>query len=369
MPALDPPPALLPTSVVGSYPQPDWLVDRARLAGHHVPRVGAHDIWRPAPEVLAAAQDDAARLAIADMERAEVDVVTDGEVRRESYSNHFALALEGLDPDRPGTVQPRPGRLIPAPRVVGAIRRTRAVEVGAMRFLRRETRRTTRITLPGPVTLALQCVDEFYGDQEALIMAFADAVNAEARDLQAAGADVIQLDEPWVRADPATARRHAVAAIDRALEGITVARAAHLCFGYGLVAPGDKPHAYPFLEELAASSLDQISIEAAQPRLDLTALAAFAGKTVMLGVLDLSTPEVETAETVAGRIRAGLKLVPPERLMPAPDCGMKYLPRASAYEKLRALAEGAAIVRRELTGGPEPQPQALGTAQAAGTQT
>jgi 5-methyltetrahydropteroyltriglutamate--homocysteine methyltransferase len=343
-------PELLPTSVVGSYPQPDWLVDRERLAGHNVPRIGAGDIWRPAPEVLAQAQDDATLLAIWEMERAGVDIVTDGEMRRESYSNRFALALEGLDPSRPGTVEPRPGRPIQAPRVVGPIRRVRPVEVEDMRFLRRNTRRPARITLPGPFTLALQCVDEAYGDFEALVMAFAAAVNAEARDLQDAGADIIQLDEPWLRADPAAARRHAVKAIDRALEGVSVTRAAHLCFGYGLVVPDQKPGAYPFLEELASSSLDQISIEAAEPGIDLKVLSALGGKTVMLGVLDLSTPEVETAETVAGRIREGLKVLAPERLMPAPDCGMKYLPRASASGKLRALSQGAAMVRRELTG-------------------
>ena len=216
--------------------------------------------------------------------------------------------------------------------------------------LRGHTRRRTKITLPGPFTLALQSVDEFYGDQEALIMAFADAVNAEARDLEAAGADIVQLDEPWLRADPAAARRYATRAIDRAFEGVGAARAAHLCFGYGFVVPDDKPGAYPFLEELAQSSLDQVSIEAAQPGLDLEILGELGGKTVMLGVLDLSTAEVETAETVALRIRAGLRRLTPERLMPAPDCGMKYLPRASAYGKLRALSQGAAIVRRELTG-------------------
>ena len=342
--------ALLPTTVVGSYPQPDWLVDRGRLAGHNVPRVGAHDIWRPAAEVLAQAQDDATRLAIEDMERAGVDIVTDGEIRRESYSNRFALALEGIDASRPGTVQARPGRHVPAPRVIGPIRRVRPVEVEDMRFLRGRTQRATKITLPGPFTMALQCVDEFYGDQEALIMAFAEAVNAEALDLEAAGADVIQLDEPWVRADPAAARRHAVRAIDRAFEGVGATRAAHLCFGYGLVVPDEKPDAYPFLEELAASSLHQISIEAAQPRLDLEVLRALGGKTVMLGVLDLSTPEIESAETVAGRIRAGLAALAPDRLMPAPDCGMKYLTRRSAFGKLKALCDGAAIVRGELAG-------------------
>jgi len=350
MPDLAPLPELLPTSVVGSYPQPEWLVDHDRLKGHNVPRVGASDIWRPSPEVLAEAQDDATRLAIEDMERAGVDIVTDGEIRRESYSNRFVLALEGVDPTRPGPVEVRPGRIIQAPRVIGPIRRTRPVEVEDMRFLRRHARHRTRITLPGPFTLSLQCVDEHYRDREALIMAFADAVNAEVRDLEAAGADVIQIDEPWLRADPAGARLYAVKAIDRAFEGLGTTRAAHLCFGYGLVVPDQKPEAYPFLEELAASSLDQISIEAAQPALDLKVLRALEGKTIMLGVLDLSTPAVEAVETVAQRIRAGLQVVAPDRLMPAPDCGMKYMPRASAYGKLAAMSAAAARVRRELTG-------------------
>ena len=350
MPEPRPLPELLPTSVVGSYPQPDWLVDKARLRGHNVPRVEAADIWRPAPELLSQAQDDATRLAIWDMEQAGVDIVTDGEIRRESYSNRFVLALEGLDPAVPGQVEVRPGRVIQVPRVTGPIRRTRPVEVEDMRFLRRHARHRTRITLPGPFTLALQCVDEHYRDPEALIMAFADAVNAEARELEAAGADVIQIDEPWLRADPAAARRWAVKAIDRAFEGVRVPRAVHLCFGYGFVVPDQKPGAYPFLEELASSTVDQISIEAAQPALDLGVLEALGRKTVMLGVLDLGTAEVETGEIVAARIRAGLKALAPERLMPAPDCGMKYVPRASAYGKLQALSRGAALVRRELTG-------------------
>ena len=345
-----PPPPLLPTSVVGSYPQPGWLVDRARLKSHNVPRARAHDIWRVAPPFLAEAQDDATALAIGDMERAGVHIVTDGEIRRESYSNRFVLAFEGIDADILGAVSPRPGLSIPVPRVVGPIRRVRPVEVADMIFLRRRTGRAAKVTLPGPFTLARQCADQFYGDEETLTLAFAEAVNGEALELQAAGADVIQLDEPWLRADPAAARRYAVRAIDRAFQGVAVQKAAHLCFGYGFVVPGHKPRAYPFLEELADSCLDQISIEAAQPRLDLGVLPALAAKTVMLGVLDLSTPDVETPETVADRIREGLRHLPPERLMPAPDCGMKYLTRAAAFGKLKALSQGAAIVRRELTG-------------------
>jgi 5-methyltetrahydropteroyltriglutamate--homocysteine methyltransferase len=341
---------LLPTTVVGSYPQPDWLIDHERLKSHNVPRVPAGDVWRFEGAELAQALDDAARLAIDDMERAGIDIVTDGEVRRESYSNRFTAALEGLDASRPATVSPHPGRFVEVPRVTGQVRRIRAVEVEDLSFLRRHASRRTKVTLPGPFTMAKQCADEFYGDPEALTLAFAEAVNAEARELAAAGADVIQLDEPWLRADPEGARRCAVRGIDRAFEGVGAGKAVHLCFGYGFIVPWDKPRAYPFLEELASSSVEQISIEAAQPDLDLEVLGALDGKTVVLGVLDLSTPKVETPEAVARRIRAALAHLPPERLMPAPDCGMKYLPRASAYGKLKALAEGAAIVRRELEG-------------------
>jgi 5-methyltetrahydropteroyltriglutamate--homocysteine methyltransferase len=345
-----PSPALLPTTVVGSYPQPGWLADREVLMSHGVPRVRAREMWRVPEPFLDEAQDDATLLAIRDMERAGIDIVTDGEIRRESYSNRFAMALEGLDQEHPAMVSPRPGINVPVPRVVAPIRRTRPVEVEDMAFLRANTRRLAKITLPGPFTLSRQAADAFYKDEEAMVMDFAAAVNAEALELEAAGADVIQLDEPWVRADPDGARRLAVKAIDRAFRGVTIQKAVHLCFGYAFVSIKDKPRAYPFLEELAASTADQISIEAAQPNLDLDVLGRLSGKTVMLGVLDLSSNEVESPETVAARIRAGLERLEPHRLVPAPDCGMKYLDRAAAYGKLKALADGAAIVRRELTG-------------------
>jgi 5-methyltetrahydropteroyltriglutamate--homocysteine methyltransferase len=342
---------LLSTTVVGSYPQPGWLIDREKLVAHNVPRVRARDIWRVPEPFLEQAQDDATRLAIDDMERAGVDVITDGEIRRESYSNRFAAELEGVESERPVTISPRPGRFVQVPRVTGPIRRTRPLELRDIVFLRRNTSRLAKITLPGPFTLAQQAADEFYGEFEALASAFAEAVNAEALELQAAGADVIQLDEPWLRADPDAARRLAIRLIDRAFEGVTVTKAIHLCFGYGFVVQGDKPRAYPFLEELAQSSADQISIEAAQPDLDLSVLSSLGGKTVALGVLDLSTAEAETPEIVAGRLRAALRHLPAEQLVAAPDCGMKYLPRAAAFAKLKAMCEGAAIVRRELAGG------------------
>ena len=337
---------LIPTTVVGSYPQPHWLIDREALGGK-VPRVRSPEIWRIAPAFLEQAQDDATLLAIRDMERAGIDIITDGEIRRESYSNRFATALEGIDIEHPGTTINRSGQPIPVPRIAGPIRRTGPVEISDLLFLKTHTSRKTKITLPGPFTMAQQAQDDHYGDEEAVAMAFAAAVNEEIRDLKAAGADVIQLDEPWLQARHERAARYGVKAINRALEGIAGTTVVHLCFGYA-AAVKEKPSGYSFLPQLADTRATQISIEAAQPRLDLGVLRELAPKIVMLGVLDLGDPKVESAEVVAERIRAGLAHVGPERLVAAPDCGMKYLPREVAYGKLKALAEGAALVRRQL---------------------
>ncbi|MDN3567274.1 uroporphyrinogen decarboxylase family protein [Paeniroseomonas aquatica] len=338
---------LLPTTVVGSYPQPAWLMNHEVLRSRLVPRVRAPEMWRVPAEFLAQAQDDATILAIRDMERAGIDIITDGEIRRESYSNHFASALEGIDPDRPGEVVGRTGKTTVVPRVIGRVRRARPVEVRDVAFARANTDRQVKITLPGPFTMTRQCQNEFYADEAELAMDYAAALNAEIRELKAAGADVIQLDEPWMQAYPEQARRYAIPAINRALEGIEGTTVVHLCFGYAAIV-GDKPSGYSFLPELAEASAAQISIEAAQPRLDLGILRELPAKTIMLGVIDLNTPTVETAEEVAGRIRAALRVVDATRLVPAPDCGMKYLPRDRAFGKLQALAQGAAIVRREL---------------------
>ncbi len=339
---------LLPTTVVGSYPQPDWLVDREMLS-KGVPRTRMEQMWRIPVQHLEQAQDDATILAIRDMERAGIDIITDGEIRRESYSNRFANALEGIDDKQPAIITSKAGLKTPVPRVVGAIKRVHAVEIRDLEFLKANTDRLTKITLPGPFTLGQQASDEYYKDDEAMAMAFAAAVNAEALDLQAAGADFIQFDEPWLRHDPDAANRYAVKAINRALQGLTIPTIVHLCFGYAAVVKGQKPTGYSFLPGLSDSIATQISIEAAQPRLDLGVLSDLAGKKIMLGVLDLGTQDIETPEHVAGRIRAGLKYVRPENLIPAPDCGMKYLPRAVAFGKLRALAEGANIVRKEIS--------------------
>jgi 5-methyltetrahydropteroyltriglutamate--homocysteine methyltransferase len=340
---------VLPTTVVGSYPQPDWLVNREMLS-KTVPRTRMKELWRVEERFLEQAQDDATALAIRDMEEAGIDIVTDGEIRRESYSNRFATALEGMDIDNPGQVVARGGRVTEVPRIVGKIRRSRPVERRDMEFLRRRTRRVAKMTLPGPFTMSQQAKNEFYRDTEELVLDLAAAVNEEARDLVAAGADIIQLDEPWVRNDPEAARRYALKGINRALEGIAVPTIVHLCFGYAAVVPGEtKPSGYSFLAELAECDADQISIEAAQPKLDLGILKDLAGKIILLGVLDLGDSRPETADIVAERIRAGLKHVAPERLVPAPDCGMKYLTRELAFAKLQALATGAAKVRAEIS--------------------
>jgi 5-methyltetrahydropteroyltriglutamate--homocysteine methyltransferase len=339
---------LLPTTVVGSTPQPEWLVDKAALHKHGVPRTHAPDIWRIPEPFLTAAQDDATILAIRDMERAGIDIVTDGEIRRESYSNHFALALDGVDAERVGTLH-RGQHATPVPRVVGRIRRCGPVELRYAEFLLRNTDRATKVTLPGPFTMSQQVVNEFYADEAEMAMDYAAAVNEELRELKAVGIDVVQLDEPWVRTAPEKAIRWGIAAINRALEGIEGPTVVHLCFGYAAVV-ADKPGGYTFLPQLADCIAQQISIEAAQPRLDLGVLTELVGKSILLGVLDLGDPAVETAEVVAARLRAGLRYVAPEKLIAAPDCGMKYLPRETAFGKLEALAQGAAIVRRELAG-------------------
>jgi 5-methyltetrahydropteroyltriglutamate--homocysteine methyltransferase len=340
---------LIPTTVVGSYPQPDWLVDRAALAHHGVPRVSAHDIWRIPETWLEPAQDDATVVAIREMERAGIDIVSDGEIRRESYSNRFALALDGIDSEHPGHVGRSGGGTTPVPRVIGKIRRRGPVELRDAEFLLGHATHATKITLPGPFTLSQQAENACYADEEELAMDYAVAVNEELRALKASGVDVVQLDEPWVRTAPDKAARYGVKAINRALEGILGPTIVHLCFGYAAMVR-NKPSGYAFLPQLADSTAQQISIEAAQPRLDLGVLKDLSGKTIVLGVLDLNDPAVESAEQVAARLRRGLQYIPAERLVAAPDCGMKYLPRATAFGKLQALAAGAAIVRREVAG-------------------
>jgi 5-methyltetrahydropteroyltriglutamate--homocysteine methyltransferase len=339
---------LIPTSLVGSYPQPDWLIDRSKLA-KQVPRVRADDLWLVAPDKREAAQDDATILAIRDQERAGLSIITDGEQRRESYSNRFATALSGIDAEHPGTTLSRVGKPIAVPRVVGAIRRTRAVHVRDLAVLRANTDRPVKMTVPGPFTMSKQAQDDFYGDAEAVAFDFAAAVNAEIRDLFAAGADIVQLDEPWMQQHPDDARRYGLNALNRALDGVTGTVAVHLCFGYAALVH-EKPAGYSFLPELENCKAKQISIEAAQPRLDLNILKSLPSKTIVLGVNDLADENSETPELVAARIRAALHYVPAERLAVAPDCGMKYLPRALAFAKMKALADGAAIVRREIVG-------------------
>jgi 5-methyltetrahydropteroyltriglutamate--homocysteine methyltransferase len=341
---------VLVTSVVGSYPQPNWLIDRERLGERLPPRVRARELWRVPDPYLEEAQDDATRLAVADMERAGVDVITDGEMRRESYSNRFATALEGVDLDRPGVALDRTGHENPVPRVVGPIRRSGPVEVRDVEFLRSLTERRIKITVPGPFTMTQQAQNDYYPDDRALALAYADAVNAELRDLKAAGADVIQIDEPYLQARPEPAREYALEAINRALGGIEGETVLHTCFGYAHIVH-DRPSGYPYLGELADCAATHLSLEAAQPNLDAEVLRDVSGKTIVLGVLDLGATEVETREAVAERIRRALTVVPPERLVVAPDCGMKYLPRERAFRKLEAMVAGARLVGEELGRG------------------
>src|SRR5438874_3468113 len=337
---------LFPTTLVGSYPQPEWLIDRQKLAGRFPPRVRAKELWRVPEPHLAEAQDDATLLAIRAQERAGLDIITDGEIRRESYSNRFATALEGIDIEHPGTALDRSGHPNPVPRIVGRIRRKHPVEVDDLKFLKRHTNRQVKITVPGPFTMSQQAQNDFYQSVEEAAMDYAAAVNEEIRDLFAAGADIVQIDEPYMQARPEKAREYGLKALNRALEGINGATAVHICFGYAAVIH-ERPSGYSFLPELAGSPVKQVSIETAQSNLDTAVLAKLPSKTIVLGVLDLSDMSVETPATVAGRIRRALKYVRPEDVIVAPDCGMKYLPREVADAKLKSMVEGATILRAE----------------------
>jgi len=339
---------LFPTSLVGSYPQPDWLIDRDRLASRLPPRVRATELWRVHPDWLEQAQRDATTLAVRAQEQAGLDIITDGEQCRESYSNRFATALDGVDIDNPGTALDRAGHPNPVPRITGPVRRRHPVEAGDARFLRASTSRLIKVTVPGPFTMAQQAQDDHYGSTESLAMAYAEAVGEEVRDLFAAGADIVQLDEPWLQARPGPARQYGIAAINRALRDAPGTTAVHLCFGYAAIVH-DRPAGYSFLPELAGCDCDQISIETAQSGLDCSVLAALDGKTIILGVLDLNDTTAETPQTVADRVRRALPYVPAERLVLAPDCGMKYLPRDVAFAKLAAMAAAAAMLRAELS--------------------
>jgi 5-methyltetrahydropteroyltriglutamate--homocysteine methyltransferase len=338
---------LLPTSLVGSYPQPDWLIDRKKLAGRFPPRVRARELWRVAPEHLDQAQEDATLIAIRDQEQAGLDIITDGEMRRESYSNRFATALEGVDIDNPGSALDRSGHPNPVPRVVGKIRRKHAVEAGDVAFLRANTQRTIKITVPGPFTMSQQAQNDFYKSSEELALDYAAAVNEEIKDLFAAGADIVQIDEPYMQARPEQARQYGLKSLNRALEGVKSPTAVHICFGYAAIIH-ERPEGYSFLTELADSPVQQVSIETAQSNLDCAILEKLPNKTIILGVLDLSNMQIETPAIVAHRIERALKYVPAERIVVAPDCGLKYLPRDVAFGKMKAMADGAKMVRSRL---------------------
>jgi 5-methyltetrahydropteroyltriglutamate--homocysteine methyltransferase len=337
---------LFPTTLVGSYPQPDWLIDREKLAGRFPPRVRMRELWRIAEPYLAQAQDDATVLAIKAQEEAGLDIITDGEIRRESYSNRFATALAGVDLDNPGTALDRSGHPNPVPRIVGRVRRLRPVEVADLLFLKQHTRRPVKITVPGPFTMSQQAQNDFYPSEAELALDYAAAVNEEIRDLFAAGADIVQLDEPYMQARPEKARQFGLQALERALDGVSGLTAVHICFGYAAIIH-QRPSGYSFLPELTACSCRQISVETAQSHLDCEVLAKLAGKQIMVGAIDLSDMAVESAEVVAARVRRALQYVRPENVIIAPDCGMKYLPREVAFGKMRAMAEAARILRKE----------------------
>ena len=339
---------LIPTTLVGSYPQPDWLVHKDILLGSGPPRIRMRNVWRPAEKLLEEAQDDATLVTLHDQERAGIDIVSDGEVRRESYFNRFANALEGIDVDNPATVPGRTGKPTLVPRVVGPIRRREPVQVRDVAYLRAHTEKPIKITIPGAFTMAKMAADEHYGDQEALIMAYATAVNEEIHEMKEAGADVIQIDEPHMQAHPIESNRFGVAAIDKALEGISGTTVVHLCFGYAYVV-SDKPSGYSFLPELDKCAASAISIEAAEPSLDPSILEKLPNKKVLFGVVDLGDQNVETSEIIANRLRSALRHIDSDRLIAAPDCGMKYLPRNVAFGKLQAMVKGAEIVRREIS--------------------
>jgi 5-methyltetrahydropteroyltriglutamate--homocysteine methyltransferase len=336
---------LFPTTLVGSYPQPEWLIDRQKLHGRFPPRVRAQELWRIAPDLLAEAQEDATLMAIKAQEDAGLDIITDGEIRRESYSNRFATALDGVDLDNPGSALDRSGHPNPVPRVVGPIRRRHAVEVDDLLFLKRHTRKQVKITVPGPFTMAQQAQIDFYeGSRERAAMDYAVAVNAEMRDLFAAGADIVQIDEPYMQARPDEARQYGLKALNAALDGVVGTTAVHICFGYAAIIHA-RPTGYSFLGELKGCACHQVSVETAQSNLDCSALVPLAGKSIMVGVLDLSDMNVETPETIVARAERALQHVPPEKVILAPDCGMKYLPREVADGKMRAMVEGAALLR------------------------
>jgi 5-methyltetrahydropteroyltriglutamate--homocysteine methyltransferase len=336
---------LFPTTIVGSFPQPDWLIDRAKLAGRFPPRVRARELWRIPPQYLEQAQEDATLIAIRAQEAAGLDIISDGEIRRESYSNRFATALDGVDLDHPGSALDRSGHPNPVPRIVGPIRRRHAVEVEDLKFLRAHTDRRVKITVPGPFTMLQQAQNDYYESEEEAAMDYAAAVNAEIADLFAAGADIVQIDEPYMQARPEKARRYGLAALNRALDGITGTTAVHICFGYAAIIH-ERPSGYSFLPELAGCSCKQVSIETAQSHLDCSALEPLRGKSIMVGCLDLSDPAVESVDTIVARVERALPHVAPEHVILAPDCGMKYIPRATASAKLAAMVEAAQVLRR-----------------------
>ncbi len=339
---------LFPTTIVGSYPQPDWLIDRVKLAGRFPPRVRAKELWRVEEPYLKQAMEDATILAIKAQEDAGLDIITDGEIRRESYSNRIATALEGIDIDNPGVGLDRSGHPNPVPRIVGKIKRVHPIELEDLLFLKANTRKKIKITVPGPFTMLQQAQNDFYATEEEAAMDYAAALNEEIKDLFAHGADVVQVDEPYMQARPEKAKQYGIQALNRALLDVGGTTAVHICFGYAAVIHV-RPEGYSFLPELSACSCSQISIETAQSNLDCSVLQQLPNKKIMLGCIDLSDMNIESPVLIASRVKKALKFVAADNIILAPDCGMKYLPKEVANGKLKAMVQAAQILRSEIT--------------------
>ena len=340
---------MLETSITGSLPKPAWLAE---------PEV----LWAPwatdDPVRLAEAKRDAVRLAIADQERAGLDIVTDGEQARMHFVHGVLEHLDGIDFANKRRIGIRNDRYeADCPTVVAEVRRPGPIHRDEVAFARAQTTRPLKFTLPGPMTIVDTLADDAYGDRPTLAMAFAEILNEEARDLAAAGADVIQFDEPAFNVYLDAVPTWGVAALDRAVAGLDCTTAVHICYGYGIAANlewketlGAVWEQYrAILPALADSAIDQISLEFAGARVPVEVIALLDGKKdVLVGAIDVTTHSAEPPEAVAGVIRAALDHVPAERIFPCSNCGLVPLPRAVAQAKMKSLADGAALVRAEL---------------------
>jgi 5-methyltetrahydropteroyltriglutamate--homocysteine methyltransferase len=338
---------MLTTTIAGSLPKPSWLAKPGVLWAP----------WSLSDASLAEGKRDAVRLALREQEEAGIDIVTDGEQSRQHFVHGFLEAIEGVDFTRRVTIGIRADRYkAEVPTVTSSIARRRPVHADEVKFARAHTTRKLKFTVPGPMTIVDTLADEFYRDRRRLAMEFARVINEEARELVALGLDVLQLDEPAFNVYMDDARSWGIEAIHRAIDGLSCKTAVHICYGYGIKANVDwkstlgaewRQYEQTF-PALAASRIDQVSIECANSKVPLALLGLLRGKDVMVGVIDVATDAIETPAQVAATIRSVLPFVPPERLYPCTNCGMVPLGRDVAMDKLRALAAGAALVRGEL---------------------